>query len=159
MERLHCIQDTSPGPQGVHNRGVPLYTCAGCIPLNSLVQPWVCNNTLLPVDHCTGLSVQREVPLTQHGGQLPRYCRVAHQSQLPQVGNQGDWRGKQGEESAEVKGRYCIQQIQWNPSIVDTLGNMVKCPVINGNFTFKKAYLGHSKVSLIQRCPYFRGVL
>ena len=24
--RLHCIQDTSPDPQGVHNRGVPLYT-------------------------------------------------------------------------------------------------------------------------------------
>ena len=26
IEGLHCIQDTSPGPQGVHNRGVPLYT-------------------------------------------------------------------------------------------------------------------------------------
>ena len=23
----------------------------------------------------------------------------------------------------------------------------------------KKGYLGHSKVSLIERCPYFRGVL
>ena len=23
---FHCIQDTSPGPQGVHNRGVPLHT-------------------------------------------------------------------------------------------------------------------------------------
>ena len=26
IEGFHCIQDTSPGPQGVHNRGVPLYT-------------------------------------------------------------------------------------------------------------------------------------
>ena len=26
IERFHCIQDTSPGPQGVHNRGVPLQT-------------------------------------------------------------------------------------------------------------------------------------
>ena len=24
-EGFHCIRDTSPGPQGVHNRGVPLY--------------------------------------------------------------------------------------------------------------------------------------
>ena len=26
VEGFHCIQDTSPGPQGVHSRGVPLYT-------------------------------------------------------------------------------------------------------------------------------------
>ena len=26
IEGFHCIQDTSPGPQGVHNRGIPLYT-------------------------------------------------------------------------------------------------------------------------------------
>ena len=26
IEGFHCIQDTSPGPQGVHNRGVTLYT-------------------------------------------------------------------------------------------------------------------------------------
>ena len=25
IEGLHCIQDTSPGLQGVHNRGAPLY--------------------------------------------------------------------------------------------------------------------------------------
>ena len=25
-EGFHCIQDTPPGPQGVHSRGVPLYT-------------------------------------------------------------------------------------------------------------------------------------
>ena len=25
IEGFHCIQDTSPGPQGVHNGGVPLY--------------------------------------------------------------------------------------------------------------------------------------
>ena len=25
IEGFHCTQDTSPGPQGVHNRGVPLY--------------------------------------------------------------------------------------------------------------------------------------
>ena len=27
IEVFNCIQDTPPGPQGVHNRGVPLYTC------------------------------------------------------------------------------------------------------------------------------------
>ena len=26
IEGFHCIQDTSPGPQGVHHRGVPLHT-------------------------------------------------------------------------------------------------------------------------------------
>ena len=26
IEGFHCIQDTSPGPQGIHNGGVPLYT-------------------------------------------------------------------------------------------------------------------------------------
>ena len=26
IEGFYCIQDTSPGPQGVHNRGVLLYT-------------------------------------------------------------------------------------------------------------------------------------
>ena len=61
------------------------------------------------------------------------------------------------------------------------LGDLVKCPVYSGapllwapwgpgkvsciersphfRGKFKNAYLGHIKVSLIQRCPYFSGVL
>ena len=55
--------------------------------------------------------------------------------------------------------------IQWNPSISNCghPGDLVKCPVaiekcpyFRGKFT---AYLGHSKVSLIQMCPYSKGVL
>ena len=43
IEGFHCIQDTSPGPQGVHNRGVPLYQC-GClvsrvVPLHFILCP------------------------------------------------------------------------------------------------------------------------
>ena len=53
--------------------------------------------------------------------------------------------------------------VQWNPSIVDTLGTWQsvpceRCPhLINGQIPIEKAYLGHSKISLIQRCPQFRG--
>ena len=55
--------------------------------------------------------------------------------------------------------------VQWNPSIVDTLGpgevsRIERCPrtfqVLVHN---EKTYLGYSKVPLIQRCSYFRGVL
>ena len=37
IEEFHCIQDTSPGPQDVHNRGVPLHIC--------------CQNDVYPVSH------------------------------------------------------------------------------------------------------------
>ena len=46
-----------------------------------------------------------------------------------------------------------------NPSIVDTLGDLVKFPVQKGvltsgvNLYLRKRFLGHSKVSLIQMCP------
>ena len=55
-----------------------------------------------------------------------------------------------------------VSELQWNPSIVDTLGpSEVSCieryPHFRGE-VIKKGYFGHSKVSLIRRCPYFKGV-
>ena len=63
-----------------------------------------------------------------------------------------------------VQCRNTGYSVEWNLSIVDTLGtySVIKCPVYcgvlisGGNFYFKKAHLGHRKVSLVQRCPYFR---
>ena len=37
IEEFHCIQDTSPGSQGVHNRGVPLYHKSQTSPANTLL--------------------------------------------------------------------------------------------------------------------------
>ena len=42
-----------------------------------------------------------------------------------------------------------VSCIQWNPSIVDTLGTwscIERCPHFRGKLIFKKAYLGHSWV-------------
>ena len=53
---------------------------------------------------------------------------------------------------------------QRSPSIVDTLGTWwsvvyQEVSSLPELIYIKKAYFGHSKVSFIQRCPYFRGVL
>ena len=54
-----------------------------------------------------------------------------------------------------------VSCIQWNPSIVDTLGTWrsVLYREVSSFRDIKKAYLGHSQVSSFQGYPYFRGVL
>ena len=52
------------------------------------------------------------------------------------------------------------QDIQWSPSIVDTLGTWPSVLYRQvPHFKIEKAYLRHRKVSIIQRCLYFSGVL
>ena len=55
-------------------------------------------------------------------------------------------------------------QIQWNPSITDTIGTsklvlLIEVSFVEGSFNIIKYQNGTRKVSLVVRCPLFRGVL
>ncbi len=55
-------------------------------------------------------------------------------------------------------------QLQWNPSITDTIGTskcvlLIEVSFVEGSFNIIKYQNGTSKVSLVVRCPLFRGAL
>ena len=55
--------------------------------------------------------------------------------------------------------RYSGTPLMWTPWGPGKVSSIERYLHFRGKFTCKKEYLGHSKVFLIQRCPYFRGVL
>ncbi len=59
---------------------------------------------------------------------------------------------------------YIIRSIQWNPSITDTIGTsklvlLIEVSFVERSFNIIKYRNGTRKVSLVVRCPLFRGVL
>ena len=58
----------------------------------------------------------------------------------------------------------CIECVQWNPSNADTIVSeesvlIWEVSLFQGLKSTQPWYLGRKKVSCLERCPYFRGVL